>query len=208
MEPQEHQNQWFNFGVILFGGGLVVSADWVFAVKSAPFNNHLSFTQWPIWLWIGMMAIGIWVMVASYEEKMWLPGKGRVKFAKEQRYVAEGILTFFHLIGGLMIVDTTLDTNEVEEWSDNLVKYVTQVWGNVEASAIMTAIPIGFDPSGFETLYKSLDGLIQRCTILPITAEYNPHEPVEWGPYIHRKNNEKFGNVESEVVAEPPQEKA
>lgn len=183
MRAEDHQNQWFSFGALLFGGGIVVSADWVFAVKSAPFDNHLSFTGWPIWLWIGMIGIGIYVMLASYIESWPLPGKERVKVAKSQRSIALGYLAAFHLVGDRLSDGGTKDA--VSEWIFRLGDYVKDTWDFPEQTAIISSVEwSGAAENTARAVNERLLGLIQRSSILPIQSNFLVGPMPAWQAYI------------------------
>jgi hypothetical protein len=185
MRAEDHQSQWFSFGVVLFGGGVVVSADWVFAVKSAPFDNHLSFTEWPIWLWIGMMAIGVYVMLASYIEKWPLPGKTRVRFARRQRSIALSYLAAFHLIGNTLSESNgNVTRDEIGVWIAHLGSYVQDAWGFAEQTVIISSTEWSGVPQNTSIgVNERLLGIIQRASILPVQTTFLTGANPGWKVY-------------------------
>jgi hypothetical protein len=192
MRPEDHQNQWFNFGVVLFGGGTVVSADWVFAIKSAPAENGLSFAQWPVALWIVMMAAGGWIMLASYQEHkfFWLPGKGRVRRSKEQRIGAEAAFSIFLLAGSKTLVRGGTD-EQVREWAKNLMEYVLEAWGTTQMSALVLAIDeTPLTAASVGPLNSALGELGQRLPHIQVLEEFEPDGPHSWSPYIQKIDRE------------------
>jgi hypothetical protein len=167
MRAEEHQSQWFSFGGVLFGGGVVVSADWIFAVKSAAQQNHLSFLDWPIWLSFIIMAMGIYAMLASYIDRLPLPGKERVRVAKLQRSVAYGYLTGFHLIGSYLSDEG--EREEIADWIANVGDYVRDAWGFPEQAAIISSIEWSEVPENTAIgVNERLTSLIQRCGPLAV----------------------------------------
>lgn len=184
MRAEDHQSQWFSFGVVLFGGGVVVSADWVFAVKSAPFDNHLSFTEWPIWLWIGMMLAGCYIMLASYIEKWFLPGKSRVTRAKQLRYVAEADLALFRVIGSQMMTLTDVTPEEISDWGMKAKGYVFDTWGPAEGGVLHGAMFQNPTSQTIIDVNRSLDDLVARSSILLVTEKVVTGNSNEWQGYL------------------------
>lgn len=184
MEARDHQSQWFGFGTVLFGGGVVVSADWVFAVKSAAPENHLSITEWPIWLSFGMMAAGIYVMAAGYIEGMLLPGKKSVEIEKGKRKLAEAYLGRFHLMGSEFAKSDASTNEDIAEWLSNVLLYVGEVWGMAEMAAIVGSIHEAQGRHLARNITDQLTELISRCTVLPVSLEIDLKPLTGWKKFV------------------------
>lgn len=194
MDAQEHRGQWFAFGGVLFAGGIVIWADWIFAVRASAPQNHLSYSQAVILIPIILIGAGVYVMAAANIENWPLPGKKRVRFFRGQRSAAIDLLSMFHLMGSTMAAELPVVDDDVKEWGKNLAEYVRAVWGNAEGAAL---VAIGLREQGpdlLSHLLEALDGLIKRSSILRVSEDYDPNKPVSWAPYVYRIQRERFGD--------------
>jgi hypothetical protein len=193
MRAEDHQSQWFTLGGALFVGGLIVNTDWIFAVLSSAPARHLSVLEWPFVLSFVVMFAGSYIMLASYIEKWWLPGKYRVALAAGRRQLAEGELAIFHRIGKNLEYQSSYKPGEVSDWIISLADFVKDAWGYPEQSAILYALKRlpGDDRLSDDELrevlrkvLERLTGLMERCSLVPLRKDAALEDDSSWKDYL------------------------
>lgn len=129
MEAEEHRAIWTGFGGALFVGGMVVTADWTFAVRTAPTSAHVSFNSLPIWVAIVVMLVGIYTFCAAQTSTWTLPGRGALQKRQKIRRDTEKCLARFQATGTVLIVASDSTEKAYQDWFGNLCEFVAQAWG-------------------------------------------------------------------------------
>jgi hypothetical protein len=134
-----------------------------------------------------MLGGGIYVMLASYNEKWWLPGKNRVRAAKERRSYAISYLTLFHLIGTQIITRSETTDKEVAEWAVRLVEYVQASWGAIESTALLAFLEKPITRAAIPILNERVDELMKRSVIMTVQEDFEPEKGAPWIGYTKKK---------------------
>ena len=185
-EAKHLQAIWVPIGGAFLVGGFVVNTDWVFTVSAASPDRHLSIATWPLFLSVGIMAFGVYIIAAamSPSPRLRLWGKAKARYRVEQREKALYYLSFFHSVGVIWTIKKPDKFERVTEWCDHLLDYTEHAWGLHERSIILMAARSGNDIQQWVgNVVAQTAGLIQRAQLVPVVDSFT-WDGTEWLAYL------------------------
>jgi hypothetical protein len=185
MESDQHRSEWLAVGSAIFIGGIIVMAEWAFAVLSAAPENHLHFVNLILIVPGALIVVGFYVMIAAHVPSYPLFGRTRVRKAIERRREADYYLAQFLYIGnfyGLGYGD--VDNEKVIRWYTLMREFVLVAWGVREHSAL-SAFP---DKTDAQTMAFNISmrvtNLVERCHRLEVLEDFYWEPEPQWKTYV------------------------
>jgi hypothetical protein len=184
VEEDQYRSQWLSIGSALLVAGVVIDSDWLFAVLTTSKTHHLPFLSWPVLVPTGLIAMGLWCMIAA--NVLWLPLFGRKRLVQlvDQRERAYIYLAYFSTLGMWFSSGHDADESSVVNWNAHLRDFVHTVWGAHE-SAALAAVHKRMPPEDEASLVNArVVNLIQRCGNLRVRRDQTWEPRPKWLNYI------------------------
>lgn len=184
-ETDQHRSEWLGVGAAIFTGGVVIAAEWVFAVAASAPANGLHVLSWVL-VFPGILILaGFYVMIAAHTD--WLPlfGRTRVRNAIERRRRAELYLSQFNNIGQWYSQPHAgISREEVAMWYNNLREYTLAAWGIAEHASLVAiqgyVNAVGLAAATNERVVQ----LSARCSLLPVMDDFLWEPAPPWRQYL------------------------
>jgi len=185
MQLSEFRTIWSTFGGALFATGFVIGADWIFVVSGAPPSRHLSYNAVAIYVSAALAILGILVFTAALTDRIWLPGRARIRKDELNREQVLLYLAKFLGRGSVHMLMRETTPENYAAWTTNLLDFTQAAFGTHEVAVLIPG-PATSGPRAFSTVCSGIQSLIIRGRQLPLKDGFDPFatpEP-EWQRYL------------------------